>query len=672
MGKKPASGKCGTKAVFRLMSVRIGKTINAFFIFILSLFLAAKSSPMKWQKSSFVFLLFAVLISSFAEASAIDPSILKTLKDSGALDRNGRTGYWIIYTIDSTYNEEVNMADLTRYKIAQASDVVITRYRGCYNKSKRTGNWIMEQCYKSQAPFVWIKRGDCHFKNNYLNGSFRFYRYEGDLLYETNYRNDLLEGKFKQYYPSGQLQFTFTLRKGVNVGDFTSYYESGELMSRCSFGGGYLNGEYNIYYKNKTIKSSVLYDRGIPIQQVECNSIWGDHLPCGNIEYGTGTILLYSDLGHLFSKENWVQNKKSGKQYYYHSNGQISREVEYIKGVETGAIKDYSRDGIVLFEGNVQEGLYHGDNTWYYPNGKIKVKLKYNSGKILMAYFTMSPTGDSLDFGKMENGIGLLKLYDDSARVRETIHFFDEIKNGKRTLYYSNGNLEYENEYCSDTLCKIQTRYHPDGKIDSESTIVNGEYTGIQTNYYLNGKVKSKYEMIGGLIWNVLAQYDTSGKIIDYGTLRNGFGTLITYSDTGYLASRGEYKFGSANGKEISYFRNGEIMRECYFSNNLLHGECKNYEPGNILRFLTYYVHGLKQGNCYVYHLNGQIWTERVYHKDELMSITFNYDANGKEQYKGTLNKGNGTRNEYDESGKLIKVAYYEYGFDLEEMLNKK
>jgi len=50
------------------------------------------------------------------------------------------------------------------------------------------------------------------------------------------------------------------------------------------------------------------------------------------------------------------------------------------------------------------------------------------------------------------------------------------------------------------------------------------------------------------------------------------------------------------------------------------------------------------------------LWTERIYLDDYLMNVTVNMDANGKKMDKDTIKDGNGTVNQYDESGKLVAV----------------
>jgi antitoxin component YwqK of YwqJK toxin-antitoxin module len=81
----------------------------------------------------------------------------------------------------------------------------------------------------------------------------------------------------------------------------------------------------------------------------------------------------------------------------------------------------------------------------------------------------------------------------------------------------------------------------------------------------------------------------------------------------------------------------------------------KNGELWGIENFLD----GKIEGECKLYHKNGQIYQIILYKKYRAMEILSCFDGNGNPLDKGTLKNGNGTINEYDIDGTLIKQVNY-------------
>jgi antitoxin component YwqK of YwqJK toxin-antitoxin module len=59
---------------------------------------------------------------------------------------------------------------------------------------------------------------------------------------------------------------------------------------------------------------------------------------------------------------------------------------------------------------------------------------------------------------------------------------------------------------------------------------------------------------------------------------------------------------------------------------------------------------------------NGRIWSEVIFKNGFAWDVLSNYDKNGVPQDKGTLKNGSGSRNIYDENGKLLFVNHYRNG----------
>ena len=80
-----------------------------------------------------------------------------------------------------------------------------------------------------------------------------------------------------------------------------------------------------------------------------------------------------------------------------------------------------------------------------------------------------------------------------------------------------------------------------------------------------------------------------------------------------------------------------------------------NGKLSSIENFKDNYNHGERK----LYHTNGQLYQVLFYKEGKLMDILSCFDGNGKSLDKGTLANGNGTINEYDMDGTLIKQVNY-------------
>ena len=98
---------------------------------------------------------------------------------------------------------------------------------------------------------------------------------------------------------------------------------------------------------------------------------------------------------------------------------------------------------------------------------------------------------------------------------------------------------------------------------------------------------------------------------------------------------QGFYNGKTPFGKWKEYYENGKTMEEYEFEN------------------------GQRNGSDKFFHNNGQLWTERLYQNGKLWDIVCNFSLAGKPLEKGSLIKGKGTLNIYDENGSLLETLSY-------------
>ena len=107
------------------------------------------------------------------------------------------------------------------------------------------------------------------------------------------------------------------------------------------------------------------------------------------------------------------------------------------------------------------------------------------------------------------------------------------------------------------------------------------------------------------------------------------------------------------------YYENGQLSSIGKYSQGKETGPWKYFHENGQFRYVGKYSLGVSTGEWKYYHTNGQIYQVRLYEKGKLMNILSCFDGNGTSLNKGTLVNGNGSINEYDIEGLLIKQVNY-------------
>jgi hypothetical protein len=116
-------------------------------------------------------------------------------------------------------------------------------------------------------------------------GPFTEYYPDGTIYREGYLDNDLLQNSVKTYYPSGSLALYQEYDDGYLNGDSIIFYESGTIASHIKFRllcatcdnkykdyVSLLDGDYYEYFEDSTVKTHVIYNKGVIEKIVEHTS----------------------------------------------------------------------------------------------------------------------------------------------------------------------------------------------------------------------------------------------------------------------------------------------------------------------------------------------------------------------------------------------------------------
>ena len=234
-------------------------------------------------------------------------------------------------------------------------------------------------------------------------------------------------------------------------------------------------------------------------------------------------------------------------------------------------------------------------------------------------------------------------------------------RNGRYATYYTNGQLEKEQEFKEGKEHGYLRTYTLEGNIKWDCYYEDGKMHGQQTQLYTSNQgnyVKmSNYEH-GVLVGDYSELYEdgnikTKGK---YDKAGKKTGLWIVGEKDGSVKDESEYKDDMRNGERKSFFVDGTVSEIRTYKNDKLHGKYidNRYSTHKVQRERNY-VDGKLDGPFKDYFEDGKVEAEGEYLKGNMMSRK-TYHTNGKvrtvEKAEGSVLK---TLEKYDKEGNSIK-----------------
>ncbi len=234
--------------------------------------------------------------------------------------------------------------------------------------------------------------------------------FHGDTLFLTSHVPKVKNNSFQKFYDrDGKLSAEGRYKNGLSEG-LWRYYERGELV------------EYGRYTNGKK------------------DSLWV--MPGGDIEEYKAGEFTYRQTsfvdGRLWGKTEPIEDGEKWIEYQYHDSSQ-PRFIAYAnppkrndKGrlqapVWDGPFKMFNKSGIVLQEGNKENGVEKGHWKYYYEDGKLRMEGSY-------------------------------------IQLKEENDFLRGYKNGPWKIYYPNGRIKAVGEYKSGEKIGVWKFYDENGK----------------------------------------------------------------------------------------------------------------------------------------------------------------------------------------------------------------
>ncbi len=347
---------------------------------------------------------------------------------------------------------------------------------GFYTSFYQNGNKKTEGLFKNGAKDeLWVEyfengkiESQIKYTNDIKNGEWKKYDVNGDLLLIDNYTFNIKDGLHKE----------FAGNTVVEEGIFTNGLMIGEWVFRFKDEKGNLKGKGSFNNGNGTDLGTT----GIPKNGRE--GIWKFYHPNGKLE----------------SESNYLNGKLQGLYKSYFENGVLEREVNYLNGQWEGLCKFYYENEVLKSEENRKQNERNGICKFYHPNGKLHI------------------AGDYL-YGKLE---GLCKTYYENGVLKSEENLKQDERNGICKFYHPNGKLKREGNYLNGKLEGLCKDYYENGVLKLESSWKRDEFNGLVKSYFTNGKIQIIANFVNGKLNGDAKEYNENGELIGESAYKDG------------------------------------------------------------------------------------------------------------------------------------------------------
>lgn len=176
---------------------------------------------------------------------------------------------------------------------------------------------------------------------------------------------------------------------------------------------------------------------------------------------------------------------------------------------------------------------------------------------------------------------------------------YRKIDNGKKLVFYDNGNKNIEGNYKDGKLEGKLTQWYEDGEKKADFFYKNGKLDGNQIYFYKNGNINWESLYKDGIKnGRNIVFYENKNKKSEFfyidGKLEKDF---INFYENGNKKSKSSYKKNILNGTTTTWYENGNKEAEFFYIDGVREGKViKWYENGN-KSFETYFIHDKVDGN---------------------------------------------------------------------------
>jgi len=280
-----------------------------------------------------------------------------------------------------TFEDGVNSGAFEFYKVETHEIFGPTKVLsgvGRFSNGKKTGRWIE---FRNGAKGDYIETGDYN-DNGKREGLWKI-KIGGQDYMTSYYKDGKLEGEFKHYYANGNLMYETQYRSGLEVGEFKRYYKNGNIMEQ-----GYHIVSDEVVQKDTTFLSLKLpYEHMFKIVEGNIRNI---HLAYIKWLEEPAWSIAPAELDRRFNVYSSYGQEEQARIAKITTSNKVSvRDGDYLAFYENGKLrlKGNNIAGLgYIFDPLKSEVVYDflrdGDWKEYDKKGHLKYTYKYEKGKL--------------------------------------------------------------------------------------------------------------------------------------------------------------------------------------------------------------------------------------------------------------------------------------------------
>lgn len=301
------------------------------------------------------------------------------------------------------------------------------------------------------------------------------------ILISGSYKDGQKNGIWTEYFRNGQIEKQEEYNNGVYNGVVEKYIENGTKLSHEYYKNNELDGKCEYFSNNGILIKSAIYSNNI---------LNGEFIE--NYENGNPKIIT-----------NYNNNQITSNFTSFYENG--NKELEYTinDGHYVGDYFHYNTDGLTrkhyFYSNDIK--INKGKWTIYYDNNWNEVNQPSKYYRIVNFDSNGKPVGNIIDYFQKDNSKQMEGHY---------LSIEPDIKEGKHTWYYENGNIKLEGNFINNEKDEIWILYYKDNnmagnkicqKVEYKNGILNGKFEwfnimhiNISDNYELKHLIDYKYD----------------------------------------------------------------------------------------------------------------------------------------------------------------------------------
>jgi len=159
--------------------------------------------------------------------------------------------------------------------------------------------------------------------------------------------------------------------------------------------------------------------------------------------------------------------------------------------------------------------------------------------------------------------------------------------------------------------------YYDQGPLSSIGSFQKGKKSGTWGYFYTNRQLKQEEYWNDGKLMNIAEFFSVAGDTLPRGTLKDGNGLRLLYSESGVLDAEENYKDGVPNGDWKFYHQNGTLASQGKIVEGEKDGKWTYYHSNGQKESEGEYKSGIQVGSWYIYNRRGRVVDNITFYESE-------------------------------------------------------